>query len=286
MHQYDVTAIILSHNSDDLLTRCLTALATSNGLSVEIIVVDNGSTDDTIEAARRASPDIRLIASPTNIGYAAGNNLAISLARGRYLAFVNVDAFVEPQTLVTMVGFLDANPAVGVAGPRLVYPDGSPQPYSYGADPTIKYLIRRAVRRAVRRRPMHDWTGVDPQPVDWVSGACLLVRRELAVQTGGFDTDFFMYFEDTDWCRRIRNAGGHVYFVPTATAVHLSRPTYADRGRRRSYQESLVLYYHKHYGTTPAMVAQVLLWIFNLFERSIRERASPRGSGGSWPPRR
>ena len=125
------------------------------------------------------------------------------------------------DALEMLVAFMDAHPEAGVVGPRLLRPDGTAQPYAFGGDPTLGYLLRRGCNR-LRGRYLHDWDTNAVQEVDWVSGVCMMARRAAIEQAEPLDESIFMYFEDNEWCLRIRNAGWKVYYDPQAEIVHLA----------------------------------------------------------------
>lgn len=244
----DLSIVIVSWNVRGLLANCLAALpAATEGLSTETIVVDNESTDGT--AAWLASrPGLRLLANRENVGFARANNQGLALARGIYLVLLNPDTEPRPGSLTAMVNFMDARPRSGAASPRLVRPDGSPQPYAFGGDPSPWYLLRRAFAHA-RKGYLHDWAAAAPQRVDWVSGACLVVRRGTYEQAGGLDEAMFMYFEDNEWCRRMRVAGWQVWYNPRAEVVHIGGASLNQNpAARAAYYRSLAYFYRKHYG--------------------------------------
>ena len=206
----DLTVVVVSWNVITLLRDCLRSVASDLGcLSSETIVVDNASADDSAAMVRAEFPEVTLIVNTDNFGFARANNQAIRASSGRYVVLLNSDTIVPPGALETLVAFLDAHPEAGVVGPRLLRPDGTAQPYAFGGDPTLGYLLRRGINRLIFQRPLHDWTTDTVQQVDWVSGACLMVRREAIDRAGLLDESIFMYFEDNDWCLRIRQAGWH-----------------------------------------------------------------------------
>ena len=210
-------------------------------------------------------PEVRLIRNAENIGFARGNNIGIAASTGRYVLLLNSDTIVPPGTLARLVAFMDAHPQAGACSPRLLQPDGTPQPYAFGCDPTLGYLLRRGVNRLLFRRPLHDWAVAEPIEVDWVSGACLLVRREAIDQVGGLDEAMFMYFEDNDWCRRMRLAGWQVYYVPTVEITHIGGASLKQNpAARAAYYRSLAHFYEKHYGWPGRLLLKVLLPVYRV----------------------
>ena len=198
---------------------------------------------------QREFPDVHLIVNEGNLGFARANNRGIAASRGRYVLLLNSDTVASPAALEMLVAFMDVHPEAGVVGPRLLRPDGTAQPYAFGGDPTLGYLLRRGFNRLLRRRYLHDWDTDAIQEVDWVSGVCLMARRVAIEQAGPLDEAMFMYFEDNEWCLRIRKAGWKVYYDPQAAIVHIGGQSLAKNpAARRAYYESLRYFYRKHYG--------------------------------------
>jgi hypothetical protein len=256
----DLSVIVVSWNVRGLLAGCLAALpAATAGLSAEIIVVDNASTDGTAEMVARAHPEVTLLRNESNLGFARANNRGLAAAQGRYLVLLNSDTVPPPECLTKMVEFMDAHPRAGAASPRLVRPDGTPQPYAFGDDPSPLYLLRRALAHRSRGY-LHHWGVDEPIRVDWVSGACMVVRRETLDATGGLDENIFMYFEDNDWCRRMRLKGWEVWCNPAAEIVHIGGASLNQNPRARAaYYESLAYFYRKHYGRLPGALMGLLV---------------------------
>jgi len=274
----DLSVVIVSWNTRGLLRECLTALAEGARLkmdsldpssvvrrlsSVEVIVVDNASTDGSAAMVRAELPAVRLIANTENVGFARANNQGIRASTGRYVVLLNSDTVVPASALGSLVMFMDAHPDIGAVGPRLLRPDGAPQPYAFGGDPTLGYLLRRGVNRLLYRRPLHDWATDAIQPVDWVSGACLLARRAAIDQAGLLDERIFMYFEDNDWCLRIRRAGWQVVYNPQVAITHIGGQSVTrNPAARQAYRASLRYFYAKHYGLAANLALRLLLPLY------------------------
>jgi N-acetylglucosaminyl-diphospho-decaprenol L-rhamnosyltransferase len=261
----DLSVVVVSWNVRDLLRRCLLSIAPTGG-SCEIIVVDNGSTDGSPEMVRAEFPHVRLIANPDNRGFTAANNQGLAAAHGRYLLLLNPDAELTGDALATMAAYLDDHPAAGALGPQLRYPDGSLQSSRRRFPTFATALVESTViqewwrdNRILRRYYMAETPDDVTQPVDWLVGACLLVRRQVYEQVGGLDEGFFMYSEELDWCRRIKAAGWEIVYLPSAVVVHHEGKSSEQvvAARHIYFQSSKVRYFRKHHG---AVEAEALRW--------------------------
>ena len=245
--------IIVSHNTREDLARCIQSLVSEPPQRLgTIFVVDNASSDGSQAWVQAQGDHIRLIALDRNAGFAAANNIAIRQSTAALVLLLNSDTIVPAGAIDTLVERLEATGAVA-AGPRLTDRDGHPE-ISFGSmlTPVGELRQRRRVRRAQRRSP-RDRQAVDrwlrsEQTVDWVSGACLLVRRDAALAAGMLDERYFMYEEDVDFCAALRAAGGRVLFTPAATVVHLRGRSVARSGPLPTtyYDRSHLLFYEKH----------------------------------------
>jgi N-acetylglucosaminyl-diphospho-decaprenol L-rhamnosyltransferase len=232
----DVTAIIICHNVREEVLACLDALhAHATGLEVEIVVVDNASTDGTAEAVENAYPDCRTIRLSRNEGLPARNH-GLRRARGRYRMFIDSDALVRPGALRTLVGVLEEDPQIGLVGPRLIYPDGRLQLSTRRYPPVLLPLLRRPPlgrffeqRATIRRHLMADDPHDSRRRVEYVIGACQVFRADAQRAAGEIDRHIWFGHDDADWCFRIRSAGYDIVYVPEAEVVHDYRRTSARR---------------------------------------------------------
>ncbi len=264
----DLSILIVNWNVRDLLRRCLSSVfAHWQTRKMEVIVVDNGSTDGSREMVRTEFPQVHLIANPDNRGFTAANNQGLSVARGRYVLLLNPDTEVVGDALEVMVAFADAHPDVGVVGPQLLNPDGTVQS-SRRRFPTLAtalfestWLQPYAPRRLLRRYYVLDRSDDEVQDVDWVTGAALMARREAVGQVGPLDEGFFMYSEELDWCRRFREAGWRVVYLPTARVIHHEGKSSEQvlPARHIHFQTSKVRYFRKYHGPVAAEVLRLVL---------------------------
>ncbi len=260
-----LTAIVVSWNTVQLLRACLHALpAAAEGVEHEILVVDNGSTDGSPAMVRQEFPAVRLIDNTENVGFARANNQAIRASASEYVLLLNSDTIAGPGALAGLVSFMDGQPRAGAAGPRLLRPDGSPQPYAFGGDPRPGYLLARAANRLLFHRYLHDWATEAVQEVDWVSGACMILRRAAIEQVGLLDEKMFMYFEDNEWCLRLRCAGWQVYYNPLVSIIHLGgQSARRNPAAQRAYRDSLRYFYGKHYSRAAGWALELMLPVYS-----------------------
>jgi N-acetylglucosaminyl-diphospho-decaprenol L-rhamnosyltransferase len=261
----DVSFVIVSYNVAELLEECIRSIVErpADGLNVEIIVVDNASRDSSVELVRQKFPDVRLIANIFNYGFPRGCNQGLRAANGRYIFFLNPDARIVGDGLEKLVNFLAEKPDAGVVAPILRYADGSLQPNrrrfpGYGlafVESTILERYPPFKNLAVLKKfKFEDVPPETAHQVDWVVGAAFLVRREVCDAIGGLDERFFMYSEELDFCRRVKNAGWEVWYTPAATVVHVEGKSSGQDvpARHINFHTSKISYYRKHYGRVAA----------------------------------
>jgi GT2 family glycosyltransferase len=266
----DLSVVIVNWNAREMLRDCLASLTpATGGLAVEVIVVDNASSDGSAAMVRDAFPAIRLIESPQNLGFAAGNNLALRQARGRHVLLLNSDTLVRGDVLPRAVAWLDAHPRAGVLGPLLLNADGSLQP-SCSAFPTLRNLTLQLLGvTRIARLDGYRLTGWDrsaERRVDVVSGAAMFVRRAAMDEVGLLDEAFFFYGEETDWCRRFARAGWEVAVAPLPAIVHLGGGSVRALSHRRDVMltEGTVRLHRKHGGLAAGLACFAILAAHNL----------------------
>jgi hypothetical protein len=271
----DVSVVVVSFNTRDLLHQCLTTLAhEAGGVSYETLVVDNASLDGSADMVTREFPSTTVLRSDTNLGFAAANNRAFARARGRHVVLLNSDAFLTPDALPRAVARMDADPRVGLAGGRLVGRDGSLQPsgrmFPTWVDDLVSLsgLAARYPESRLFGRLDRTWADPDlPAEVDWVPGAFAIVRRSVLDEVGPFDERFFLYYEEVDLCRRIKAAGYSVWYWPDVVVIHLggeSSRTVKQIAMSHSGSQltlwrmrSALLYQRKHHGAWGALLARL-----------------------------
>ena len=299
----DLSIIIVNWNVKDLLRLCLQSLETWQAQmspasaprqpSTEIIVVDCASSDGSTDMVRQEFPQVILVASDKNLGYAGGNNAGIDEATGRCLLILNPDTQIVSDAPTRMLAYLDSHPHVGAVGPQLRYADGSLQS-SRRRFPTLGTAFFESTllhqwfpnNRQARHYHMVDQPADQPQPVDWVVGAALMVRKKVWDEVGPFDEAYFMYFEELDWCRRCRQVGWEVRYLPEAVVVHhegkSSEQVVAERTIR--FQRSKIRYFAKYFGPTTATALR--LFLLCTFAIQLGEEALKWALGHKRPLRR
>ena len=257
----DVTVIIVNYNTKNLLRPCIDALlAGTAGLSLQIVIVDNGSRDGSADVLRAEFTDCELLINSTNVGFGRANNQARAFARGRYLLLLNTDAFVAAGGVGQTVRYLDEHPQCALLGVRLVGRDGLLQPSCrYFPTPWTEFLVSTGLTRVFRGARLVDdmaWDHASPRECDWVPGCYYLVRKSVVDQVGLFDPRYFLYYEEVDHCRAVKAAGWKVMFYPHTTVVHIggesaksdSEVTASGRQISALQIESALLYFRKHHG--------------------------------------
>jgi GT2 family glycosyltransferase len=257
--EFTVSVIIVSWNAREFLMQCLASLsADACDYPMEIIVVDNASSDGSADEVANSYPRVRLIRNAENLGFAKANNIGISLSTGRYLCLVNSDVKVLPHCVSTLVRFCEENPEVGMVGPRVIGGDGKWQ-HSCKGFPNVWNVFCRALAldtlfprgKLFTGFLLSHWRQDCPRPVDILVGCFWLVRREALTRVGLLDETFFMYGEDIDWCKRFWMHGWKVVFVPSAEAIHYGGASSANAPFRFyiEQQKADLHYWKKHHSS-------------------------------------
>ena len=288
-----VSVIIVNWNTRDLLRQCLQSVyAQPSSIEREIIVVDNGSTDGSVEMVRREFGPVKLLANHDNRGFAAANNQGIAVANGRYILLLNSDTIVLDRAIEKTVAFADQYPDTAVTGCRVLNPDRTLQNTCFMFPSLLNwflfstYLYRMFPRsRFFGREQMTWWSRDDAREVDVVTGCYMLVRKEAIRQVGQMDELFFMYAEETDWCYRFKTNGWKSRFTPDAEIIHIGGASAAKIGTRRTQltNSSFVRYMFKHWSTPRAVIGVYMIALFylarlavltpkQLFKRNVNDR--------------
>jgi len=273
--KFDVSVVIVSFNTRDVLRECLLSVYREIGvLHVQVIVVDNASTDGSPAMIEQEFPEALLIRSKINLGFGPANNLGFESAQGRYIVLLNSDAFLTEHSLERSVAHMDANPRAGLAGGRLIGRDGSPQPSArmfptvFGDLIVLSGLAARFPQSRFFGHADRTWANqMEAAEVDWVPGAYSIIRAEVLAAVGPFDPRFFLYYEEVDLCRRVKQKGYAIWYWPDIAVVHIggesSRQIRSLELSRAGAQlnlwraRSMLLYYRKQHG----FAARIAMWV-------------------------
>jgi len=268
----DVSVIIVNWNTREILRQCLRSVfAETQDIGFEVIVIDNASSDNSVEMVRGEFPGVRLIANTKNVGFAAGNNQGMAIASGRYLLLLNSDTIVLDRAIQTTVAFADAHPDTAVVGCRVLNPDRTLQNTCFMFPSVLNwflfstYLYKLFPRsRFFGREQMTWWLREDAREVDVVTGCFMLVRGSAITQVGMMDDGFFMYAEETDWCYRFKCRGWKSRFTPDALIIHIGGASAAKLSARRARitNASFARYMFKHWSRPRAYLGMVMMLLF------------------------
>jgi GT2 family glycosyltransferase len=237
-----ISVVIVNYKMKKLIKNCVQWIKDAKWeIPFEIIVVDNDSQENAEEYLKKFHPEIRYIQNAVNVGMGGGTNVGIRAAKGDYVLVMNPDIFVFPGTIEKLYNYLETNEQVGIVAPQLLNPDASIQYSCYAWHGPLTPAYRRTflgklpwAKKDLARFLMTDWDHQNTREVDWIQGSCWLVPKKVFNEIGMFDDRFFMYFEDTDFCRRVWQSGRKVVYFPDAQVVHLHRRQSADKAGLRS----------------------------------------------------
>lgn len=274
----DLTVLIVNYNTAHLLNEMFTTLYASLGTATKarVVVIDNASTDNSVEVLKTQYPEVVLIENQTNVGFGRANNQGLPYVEGRYVLLLNTDAFVAPDTLTKTLAYMDAHPQCGVLGVRLVGRDGEMQPCCrYFATAWGIFVSRMGLMRYFKNVRMVDdmaWDHASVRECDWVPGCYFLIRREAVDRVGLFDPRYFLYSEEVDLCHAVKDAGWQVVYFPDTTVVHIGGESAKSLGKMSDVgqqikplqMESEWLYFRKHHGLFGLMWHVVLTLLADL----------------------
>lgn len=283
----DLSIVIVNWNTEALLRDCLhSVLAGLGPLAAEVIVVDNASSDGSVAMLRAEFPEVQLIETGRNLGFAGGNNVALRVARGRHVMLLNTDTLVHGDVLPRAVAWMDAHPAVGVMGPRVLNADGTVQPSS-SAFPSLKHLAMQTLGLTRIRRfdsyRMTGWDRTTEARVEVISGAAMVVRRAAMDEVGLLDEAFFFYGEETDWCHRFARAGWELVFVPMPSVTHFGGGAVGRLNHRRDVlmTEGTTRLHRKHGGLIAGLACFTILAAHNASRALLWTGVSLMGNRGA-----
>jgi len=276
-----VSIIIVNWNTPLLLANCLKAVIKNTKISKEIIVVDNGSTDGSVNFIKKHFPSVILVQTGKNFGMGTGNNWGLKIARGSYLLVLNTDTIVPNRAIDKLVSWLDNHQYAAVVGPQLRYPDGRIQT-SGGNFPTILtttilFLGIDDLPFLSRFLPLYQRGGMylsgkqqgqfsKEHKVDWLMGACLLIRSEVYHKLGGFDENIFMYGEEVEWAYRVHKSGFSIWYTPSVWITHLKggSSTTGLRGAILGEMHGLLYFFTKHKPSWQRSILKAILKLGSL----------------------
>lgn len=269
LNHMDISVIIVNWNTKEMLLDCLKSLTKQNiSYTNEIIVVDNGSTDGSQEAVRAAFPDVQIIENNANLGFAKANNIGILKSRGRYVCLINSDVIVMDNCLQHLMTFMDSNTKIGIAGPKILNPNLTLQ-NSCRSLPTLWNNLSPALGLDKIFKNMPFFSGVNMRffdhrsvrKVEALAGCCLIIRKTALDQVGLFDEQYFIYFEETDLCKRFGQAGWDIVFCPDASIIHHHGASSAKDPARFNIEQmkSQMKYWKKYNSRITLIIFQFIL---------------------------
>ena len=276
----DVSLIIVSYNTADLLDNCLCSIFKQTCCEFEVIVVDNASIDESVHMIKTKYPEVTVIANENNVGFAKANNQAFEITRGRHVLVLNPDTEIIGNAIEVMSIYMDKNPDVAALGVQIMNPDGERQ-YSCHHFPTLwNHIINYSQLRCWF--PKTTWAGMtdmtywdydEIREVDWISGSCMMIRTQALNQIGYLDETFFMYKEEVDWCYRAKKKGWKIVFTPEAKIIHyhgmssisIKESKKISNNISEYYFFSQYYYFQKHYGKIYALAIRGVDLLYGLF---------------------
>lgn len=252
-----LSVIIVSYNTCDITLECLHTLLArlepATAAHTEVWVVDNASSDGSVEAIRNEFPAVHVIANPDNRGFGTANNQAMRQAKGDFFLLLNSDAFVDEGAVETLIVQLQQTPGAAITAPRLLNSDGTLQPSCWKFPSPLRVWLENlgVCTLFPHTSPLGDyskWAHNTPREVEFVSGACFLVRRNVFEDSGGFDESFHLYAEETDWQKRLQQSGWKILFEPSAQVTHLGGASGGNLETQRKFFDGLDRYTRKHHG--------------------------------------
>ena len=262
-----LSIILVNYNGGKILKRCLDSIEQFiNYLETEVIVIDNSSTDNSVVMVKENFPLVKVICSEINLGFGKANNSAVRYSKGSHLLFLNTDTILIESTPKILSNYLAQHQDIGAISARITFEDGSYQ-LSGGRLPNLAIEFLDKIRYGVDQKWHHIFSKLydrkysNIQEIGWLTGACLMMRRDVFEQLGGFDESFFMYFEDKDICKRVNEAGWKVVYYPQTSLIHLLGGSSQDvkKSVNTYYRDSQLYYYQKHLGTFQTAILKLYL---------------------------
>jgi GT2 family glycosyltransferase len=289
-----VSAIIVNWNTSTQLLDCLRAYFACSDVPAEAVVVDNASTDGSVEAVAREFPDAKVLVQRTNVGFGRANNAGLQVAEGRFILLMNPDVTVMPGCVGRLADYLLVRPDAGAVGPRLQRPDGLLDETSRRGFPSPSATLFHYTglgkvfphNERLNRYSMGHLPATETHEIDAGTAACMMVRRAAIDRVGFFDPDYFMYGEDLDLCYRLKSSGWKVFYLPTARAVHARAMSGDETPRMRlEFHRAMWTFHHKHYAADLPAFANGLVWAGIWARWAIKAGQSAMSQNGHAPRR-
>ena len=263
-----LSIVLVCWNNKAYLDPCLKSLYdTGMRHSFDIVVVDNGSTDGSQQMLAEKYPEVKLIQNDSNLGLGKASNQGIEATQGRYILLLNNDTIVNGAAFDAMVDFLEQHSKVGAVGGKMLNPDGSVQScYNYFSTLAEEFLIATRVGELFRPGYPSVMNGNEIRSVDWLTSACLMVRRATLEQVGLLDENYFIYGDEADLQYRIKKAGWEIYYLPDATTIHYGGRSMTRWPRRKLVYRGKMLFYKNHYGVLKTFLLRVMLGIVSFIK--------------------
>jgi len=272
MNITEVSVVVVNWNTQDILCDCLRSIYEQGGeIDLEVIVIDNASTDGSVEMVKKDFPQVTLIENSKNRGFAAANNQGIDISKGRYVLLLNSDTVVLDNAIAKTAAFADSHPEAAVVGCRVLNPDRTLQPTCFMFPSILNMLLSSTYlyklfpkSKFFGRERMTWWNRNDIREVDVVTGCFMLVRQDVIKKVGSMDEQFFMYGEETDWCYRFKQAGWKILFTPFAEIIHLGGQSAEQKAVTMIVQirKSILQFMKKHHGPFVYRTACLLIILF------------------------
>ncbi|HAX62074.1 MAG TPA: glycosyltransferase family 2 protein [Elusimicrobia bacterium] len=265
-----LSIIIVNYNTKTLLDECLGSIYRNPPTDdFEIVVVDNASEDGSVELVQNKYPGVKIVKNEKNLGFAKANNIGIRISRGKYVILLNSDTKILNSSLDKMLDYIDTHPSVGIVGPKLIGEGEEIIQMSWHWYPTIfkeavqKILAPQYISKYKIMRLVVEFLVRKKRNVELVPGACMLVRKKVFDDVGLLDENLFLYFEEPDFCMRVRNAGWKIVFLPEAKVIHKLGQTMKKIGKETLiiYRESQLYFYKKHNSKLQQKLLRLFLWV-------------------------
>ncbi len=237
-----ISVVIVSYNSEDFIEKCVNSVLKNLPKDGEVIVVDNASTDGTLERVKGLESRVKVIEGKENLGFSKANNIGVKESRGQYLFFLNPDTELTEPIFEKLINFYESSPDCGLVGPKLIMADGKVQP-SVSRLPSVWGAFKEYVLRIKNSYTEYAPESTSPLEIERLYGAALLIKRDLFEKIKGFNEKYFLYYEDADFCRKIKNIGKKIYYYPNVSINHLVGGTNSKTDKYSLNLESSKIYH-------------------------------------------